>query len=639
MRWAASVLLAAVLLICAAAVHAAADDNGLSEDLPRVRSLEIAGNEAVSAGKIRAIVNLKSPSFFRPFRVTRFRREFLDADVRAVTLHYRSLGYLDVDVSGEVEFDEEYRNARVTLRIHEGERTIVRAIRFDGNATVPDARLLNAIETRVGDPYNEFQIREDREALRAFLQDLGHLTASVTDSSAFDSLDARVVFGVEEGREMFLRAVAVEGDEETRGAFVARELVLRPGDLVRRKDLLESQRKLFETGLFADARISPIVADSSEGAVDLAVRVRERKSSWFGFGVGYSSRDLARLSAEWGNRNVTGAGRRLTVRTQFGLSLDTLFVKRRFPPLGENLTEVSWREPWFLGTRTPLQLTGYHRFQQQKTFDQTIFGLKSTARRDLSATARLFLTVENRWVTTTDSTLARERYTSRIIDLRSERDTRDSFFDPTRGTLQQGLAEYAGGFLGGQSTFEKFSFSTAWYTAVGGGLVFGWRTQMGLIRPVKSELGGTAADSLEVLKVPFEDRFFAGGSNTVRGYPEQLLGRTKEISGKTQPLGGLALLVANVELRAPLFWLLSGALFVDAGNVWADRSEFKLSRLAGDLDGGPPSILDVRYGVGVGLRLRTPVGPLRVDYGRKIGASRQGAARPYQFHLSVGQAF
>jgi len=638
MRWAASVLVAALLLISAAAATAD-DDNGLSEDLPRVKSLKIEGNHAVGDGKIRNIVTLESPSFLRPFRVTRFRREFLDADVRAVTLHYRSLGYLDVAVTGEVRFDDDYQNAYVTMRIEEGERTIVRAIRFRGNATVPDKKLLDEIDSEVGDPYNEFQVREDREALRAYLQDLGHLTAAVADSSAFDSLSATVTFDVREGREMFLRVVSVDGNEHTKGGFVSRELVVRPGDLVRRKDLLESQRKLFETGLFSDAQISPVVADSSEGQVDLAVHVRERKTSWVALGVGYSSRDLARLSGEWGNRNVGGDGRRLTVQSQIGLSLDTLFVKKRFPPLGETLNEISWREPWFLGTRTPLVFSGYHRFQRQQTFNQTIFGLKSTARRDLSATEHLFLTVENRWVTTTDSTLQRERYTSRLIDLRGERDTRDNIFDPARGALQQGLAEYAGGFLGGQSTFQKYSASAAWYKGVGKGLVLGWRAQMGLIEPVSSQLGGTAGDSLEVLKVPFEDRFFAGGANTVRGYPEQLLGRTKQIESKTQPLGGLALFVANVELRVPLFWLFSGALFVDAGNVWADREEFKLSRFVGDLNGGTPSILDMKYGGGVGLRIRTPVGPVRIDYGRKIGASRVGAARDYEFHFSVGQAF
>ena len=225
--------------------------------------------------------------------------------------------------------------------------------------------------------------------------------------------------------------------------------------------------------------------------VDLVVDVRERRDSWFGLGVGYSSRDLARLSGEWGNRNIGGEGRMLTLQNQVGLSLDTLFVRGKVPPVGENLSQLSWREPWFLGTRTPLQLTGYFSFQKQKTFDQSIWGLKSTARRDLSTTARVFLTFENRWVTTTDPTLVRQRYTTRLLDLRHERDTRDDFFEPHRGALQQSLAEYSGGFLGGQSTFGKFSAGSAWYSPLGERIVIAWRAQAGLIEPMRSDLGGT----------------------------------------------------------------------------------------------------------------------------------------------------
>jgi outer membrane protein assembly factor BamA len=451
-------------------------------------------------------------------------------------------------------------------------------------------------------------------------------------------LRADVVFAVTEGEPTRLRSVAVTGNEKTASSFVTRELVVRPGDLVRRRKIVESQKGLFETGLFRDVRIHSMIADSVPGVVDLAVNVRERRPAWLGFGVGYSSRDLARLSAEWGHRNIGGAGRRLAAATRFGLSLDTLFVKGTFPPLGESVTELSWTEPWFLGTRTPLQTGAYHRFQTQRTFEQTILGLKSTARRNLSTTARLFFTLENRWVFTTDSTQVRESYQSRLMDVRSERDTRDNLFDPRSGTVQQGLLEYAGGFLGGQSTFAKASISGAWYETLRPGLVVAWRLQMGLIEPIRSELGA-GEGGLAVLDVPFEDRFRLGGANTVRGYAEQQLGRTVVVSEKTQPLGGLAMYLANVEVRFHLFWLFSGALFADSGTVWSDRREVKPERLVGELDGGAPSVLDVKYGVGGGLRFLTPVGPVRVDYGRKIGSSRTLAARPHEWHLSVGQAF
>jgi outer membrane protein assembly factor BamA len=136
--------------------------------------------------------------------------------------------------------------------------------------------------------------------------------------------------------------------------------------------------------------------------------------------------------------------------------------------------------------------------------------------------------------------------------------------------------------------------------------------------------------------MPRSELFLAGGGTTVRGYDEESLG--PRVGSETW--GGLALIVLNTELRLPLFWRLAGAFFLDAGNAWADYRQISVSRFTRAWTDSDYSPLDVAYGIGVGLRFETIVGPVRLDYGLKVGRGQRDAfGSTSAWHFALGQAF
>ncbi|PIR15164.1 MAG: hypothetical protein COV48_15880, partial [Elusimicrobia bacterium CG11_big_fil_rev_8_21_14_0_20_64_6] len=190
------------------------------------------------------------------------------------------------------------------------------------------------------------------------------------------------------------------------------------------------------------------------------------------------------------------------------------------------------------------------------------------------------------------------------------RDTSDDYFFPRRGTRSGVMLERTGGFFGGNVHFIKAAWDGALYHPLWGPFVGAVAARLGVMKPT-----GPTRD------IPVYERFFTGGANSVRGYRERGVGPTDSLGA---PIGGRYIAGARLETRAPLFWRLSAAAFIDAGQV---GDETRLLR---------PGLW--KSGAGGGLRLRTPVGPLRVDAAYKINPD-PGDRDLWRVHLSVGEAF
>ena len=217
-------------------------------------------------------------------------------------------------------------------------------------------------------------------------------------------------------------------------------------------------------------------------------------------------------------------------------------------------------------------------------------------------------------------------YTTHRLQLALERDTRDDLISPFRGTYTNFTGEIAGGPLQGSSSFTRVSGTTSWYVVVRRTSVLAFRLRAGSIDPFGNAPRFTP-DTIDsrVQRVPLEDRFRLGGVNSLRGYTENALPGS----------GGLAMLLANVELRVPLAGPFGIEWFADAGNVWARPSfaiarDFKL-RFTDDYYG----VNDLRYVGGMGLRLNLPFGPLRFDV--SWSSQRDRGSRNPLLPASAGQ--
>jgi outer membrane protein insertion porin family len=191
------------------------------------------------------------------------------------------------------------------------------------------------------------------------------------------------------------------------------------------------------------------------------------------------------------------------------------------------------------------------------------------------------------------------------------RDSTDNVFNPRSGLVLSGSFEIAGGLLGGDKDYTKlFTLASKYIPLFGKGVL-----QLQL-------RGGVAWPFSDQPSVPIYERFYAGGANTIRGYEERSVGPLDP--NTDDPLGGASLLIGNIEYTIPVIEFIKAAVFCDTGNVWTDAVDFA--------SGG------YKTGIGFGVRVKTPVGPLKLDYGIPLdevpGRDKEG-----RFHFSMSHGF
>jgi outer membrane protein insertion porin family len=191
-------------------------------------------------------------------------------------------------------------------------------------------------------------------------------------------------------------------------------------------------------------------------------------------------------------------------------------------------------------------------------------------------------------------------------------DLRDDIFNPRKGALYGIVVKQAMHQLGSQADFTKVSVQSSWYVPLSRGVITALSARAGMAWP-----------HYETAEVPLHERFYLGGSTTVRGYTQDSVGPSaKNPDGTITPTGGSSMVLFNAELRFMLSEGFGFVLFSDAGNVWVDQ-DIKLD--------------DLRASYGAGIRYGTPIGPLRIDYGQKI--HRRPGESPGELHFNIGHTF
>jgi outer membrane protein insertion porin family len=353
---------------------------------------------------------------------------------------------------------------------------------------------------------------------------------------------------------------------------------------------------------------------------DFRVSALERLPKYMNFGAGATQdkeKDfLWSVTGSLGNRNINGTGRkmRLESNTLFQAFSQWGFVKQHF--------EFGYTEPYLFRIRMPLIFTFTYepgvRSLLQDYRIQTI-GLDATLVREFSLWTKLSLsgTYEQFRISGVDSAKAQEYKeelglnVDREVSLGLETDTRPLLnkFNPSYGSLTQYELTYVGGLLGGDNSFVRAVYSWCKYNKFAGSGVFASRIKLGWVTEFDKST-----------EVPTKERFYLGGAYTVRGFSENTLGPVNQAG---DPAGGEAAGLMNLELRKPLFWQIWGSTFIDCGYNVADIKDV--------------SFRDVAVAVGVGIQWISPVGPIRVDYGRRTNINEYPSGG--SFHFSILYAF
>ena len=523
-----------------------------------------------------------------------------------VTAWYRDRGRLRAAVSvGEPRVAG--RTAVLPVHIDRGPVFHLGAVVLAGFAAHPEAELREILALEPGAVFTADALRAATARVEARYRSDGYTTADVSAEADVDEAQATVALriAIRKGPRQVIAAVTVEGAPRTDPGLVADALRLREGTPVDPAAWTRARRRLYDTGVFRSVDLQARVreADASAGAVPVEARVVLEE--WPAYRVRYGLRvadDLAPLGQSGRRRLQIGAAGDVTRRNLFGRGLTAGAASR--VDLEQQAARVFLTIPRLLGRAIETNLFAGRR-REVTGAGTTGFVTHTTA-----------LTVEQRFRPSDRVTLsysanldetqaADTRARIARVDASALLDTRDSPFDATTGVFLASNLEY-GVEPERALRFVKYRVQHFAYRAWGP-LELASAVRVGLATAFGGEL------------LPFE-RFFAGGGNTVRGYAQDSLGPADR-SGA--PAGGHALLILNQEIRAPIARRVRGVGFVDAGNVFESVRAFTLRGL--------------KTSAGVGLRIESPIGVVRLDYGLAL---QRAANEPRgRFFFSLGQAF
>ncbi len=554
--------------------------------------------------------------------------------------------------------------------IVEGPRTRISSVEFVGVSSIPVSVLEQAIVSRTDGPFDQAQVEADREAVLYQYQALGYQQAAVTVPPGLseDGTGFALRFQVEEGQRTLLDHVLVVGNARTKTRTIERALALPPGAPLSFLTLAEAQRRVSALGLFRRVQLSPLERNTGNRR-DLLVTVEEAPVNTIGYGGGLEASLRLRTNAatgvpeekldaaprgffEVGRRNLWGKNRSVAFFMRGAIRTSDQFNTEEAtqPPSGDQGAGFheyrvlgSYREPRFLDLPVDVLITGAIDQAIRSSFDfnrRQIFvegshrfpkSLAVAGRYSFGHT-RLFnarIAPEDQLdVDKVFPTVRLSSFSGSVV-----LSTRDDAFEPTRGFLTAVDVMVAPRALGSEVGFVKGSWQGFTYKQVSWlrGAVLAGGARIGLALGSKQTVTDDNGNITVIdQELPASERFFAGGDTTVRGWALDRLGSKAVLDENGVSNGGNGLVIFNAELRLPILRQksLGGAIFADAGNVFA---------AARDIDLG-----DLRVAAGFGIRWKSPVGPLRMDFAWKLHPITFANGQPenrFAWYVTIGQAF
>jgi outer membrane protein assembly complex protein YaeT len=536
-----------------------------------------------------------------------FTRKFLDpavlkADLAAIRNLYLDHGHLLVEISKPaIRLAADGGSAEITIEIDEGPRFTIGEIELPEGMPFESERLLSWCGLHRGETFSPAKLLEAESGLRAGFDREGYPDARVRAGVELGETDVRVSFRIEPGAAKTVGGIEISGNQLTKPKAILRELELKEGDMISREKILRSQHRLYKLGVFRNVRISYSPMDDDSREQLLRVRVDEARPLGLRLGVGYDTEGGVRASFSTTHGNLGGKVRTLAIQGHFGEILQR--------------AQIVGTEPRLLGVDLPTMasLSWEHREEVEFTAETLSTAIRVEHRFGPKWKGFLRYSVQNVDLFDVEDEVALQE--EKLEDLRLGdvgltllRDTRDDPVLTRSGTIFSFSGQLFSQPLLSEASFVKSAASFTWVRTFGNGSSVATGARLGWAKP----FGSTEL-------VPLPERFFAGGVSTIRGFPRDGV----EPVGEVDLVGGEVILLLNQEYRFPLWRTLKGVVFYDAGNLYEKSSDF--------------DPLDLRHVLGAGLRLEMPIGPLRLEYGRKL--DRENGESAGELYFAIGAAF
>src|SRR5712692_33805 len=613
--------------------------------------------------------------------------KLLESDRDSMRNLYLANGFLQAVVDAQIvdaQILDNYRGKEgdllIRFAIQEGKQTRVASLSIEGIHAFKEDELLGVIGSTPGQPYSEFNVATDRDSILALYFNEGFPEARFTSMAARVNAEAntgampkgngkeangakndaqksdggsayagdymRLAYHIEEGPQTRVRRILLSGYTRTRPGVIRREVSVKLDAPLREGEVVESQRRLYNLGVFNRVTIQPQNPNGTDTKKDVVVLVEEAKRYTLAYGGGFEVQRLASTSNPAASQ-VQAAVRGILEVSKLNLTGrgDSLSLKLRGSTI-EDRALLGYAHPnAFSDPHLSFQATAYtEKSQDINTFTETRY--EGSVQLSDQITARTSLlyhyTFRKVLVSNLSTTISPEEIPLfNAPTLVSQfgatwvRDARDNPADASKGNFNSADFSIADTGIGSSASFWRFFYQNSTYYPLKRRFSFARSIRIGILEPYRDTVSLTfpAPTTLPLpTLIPLPERFFAGGGTSLRGFALNQAGPRDAVTGF--PVGGQALLILNQEFRFPMRLpyigsALSGALFYDGGNVYSRWNRVTFRAYSPEPVFNPANPTQCQFNctnelnyfahtVGLGFRYSTPVGPIRIDLGYQL---------------------
>lgn len=532
-----------------------------------------------------------------------FKPDLLEDDRKKIEDYLKTKGYYLAKVYPP-EIKEKNEKIKIIFKISESKKIKIKNIflKINDNILYDNAiKTLNYYQDKL---FNDSIFTEIKRKLLEIYQTSGYIDAVIEANYELKDNEVDIYISLNPNEKRYFGKSVVLGNKKTKIKFIYDRLIPKENTSYNPYILEEERQILYKTGLFSRVDINTQRVGES---IDIIYYIEEAPAGAIEFGFGYGEYERAKGFIELSYINLFGTNKQIFSRLELSTFEKIGYLTYVDPWLWKNLIfksaisyeDVEVRNIDTRDTLYKLKKLGFSVGFEKKLFENFKFELLYEGTYTKTSDVLPEVIISDQDV----GKLFISGFKGSVIY-----DTRDNPFDPKKGWLAGISSKISADTIGSEINFNKTSFYINKYTEIFDDLVLATSLRGGWIW-----LYGDTKD------MPISERFFLGGRDTVRGYAQNTLGP----KNNNQPTGGNAFLMGNIEIRSSLgknFLLVN---FLDFGNVWKRGRDL--------------NITDLKYTIGLGLRYKTPIGPIRIDYGYKLNRERNESHG--EIHFSIGHAF
>lgn len=582
-----------------------------------VRKVTFTGNKTLKKDFLLEKMALKEVSWLEkkftkkePFL---YSQELMDLDMERLKRIYQSEGFLNVQTELQpLVINEKKQTVQIKIEITENKPVTTDTISLEliqnAENINPDSllrRLSGKLNLKEGNRFRDEALKLDTRFVEDVFRSLGYAYSSADYSLSLNpgELTTGIRYTVQPGPVSYLGETRISGNKNVSEEFIRKQLKYKEGDLYDKSLLDRTRQNLYSLQLFRVVSVLPErEPQTQKSPIPVNIYIEEAPRITTRFGAGYGTEDKFRTFLDLNYRGFLGGARRINLYLKHS-ALEPYSVRLR------------WIQPRFLGFNSTISVNPFLIRNKEPGYDTRTFGVNIplTYQFTTSTTGKITYYLEDvqQRIEAGDSEFLnmesnRFLYNKSGVLLSGVFNNSSPAFSPVNGMNLSLSCKVNGHIFGSDFNYTRLWGDVRTYQDLGR-FVLALRVMAG---------GISSADSSGF--IPVEDRFYSGGSNSVRGWNRSELGPKRE-SGT--PLGGKSIFESNIEIRYPLVWRLSLVAFFEAGNVWEKSWHYDFNNLG--------------YAAGSGIRIETPIGPVRFDVGVPLWNEKRSA----QFFISVGQAF